>query len=105
MFKACMTFLLTLTVLFGITTTNSEAKTKKKNNSAPISSTSKKNKNKKTIKKSKKNRKSKSTKSKRSHRSGTGPDLRALTTEKPFDEYIQNPDNGVNSVETKSEIE
>lgn len=103
MFKACMTFLLTLTVLFGITTTNSEAKTKKKNNSAPISSTSKKNK--KTIKKSKKNRKSKSTKSKRSHRSGTGPDLRALTTEKPFDEYIQNPDNGVNSVETKSEIE
>ena len=100
MFKTCMTFLLTVSVLFGMTTTNSEATTKK--NSTPTT----KNSNKKNSKKnSKKNKKNKTTKSKRSKRSGTGPDLRALTTEKPFDEYVQNPDNGVNSVETKSEIE
>ena len=90
-----MTFLLAFFILFSVTTTSSEAKTKKKKSRSPSSAISK-NKNKK---------KNKTKKSKRQKRSGTGPDLRALTTEKPFDEYVQNPDNGVNSVETKSEIE
>lgn len=35
---------------------------------------------------------------KRSRRSGNGPDLRALTTESPYTDEL---DNGVNSVETK----
>ena len=35
-------------------------------------------------------------------RSGNGPDLRVLTTEKPNTEYSEVPDNGVNSVETKT---
>ena len=35
-------------------------------------------------------------------KSGNGPDLRVLTTEKPNTEYSEVPDNGVNSVETKT---
>ena len=57
----------------------------------------------KYIKKNK-NKKNRMAKSRRYKRSGTGPDLRALTTEQPDAEYIQNPDNGVNAVETKSEL-
>jgi hypothetical protein len=88
-------------VLLGVSTTNVEAKTKKKKTRATTSyvSSDKKKKNKKN-----KNKKNRMAKSRRYKRSGTGPDLRALTTEQPDAEYIQNPDNGVNAVETKSEL-
>lgn len=97
MFKACMTFTLMAFVLLGVTTTNVEAKTKKKKSRATTSYVS-------SDKKKKKNKKNRVAKSRRYKRSGTGPDLRALTTEQPNAEYIQNPDNGVNAVETKSEL-
>jgi hypothetical protein len=83
-------------VLLGVTTTQVEAKTKKKKNRATTSKVSSYKK-----KKSKKNRLANS---KRYKRSGTGPDLRALTTEQPDAEYTQTPDNGVNAVETTSEL-
>lgn len=57
-------------------------------------------------KKSKTNKKSRLANSKKSskryRRSGNGPDLRVLTTEKPNNEFTEAPDNGVNSVETKT---
>ncbi len=98
MFRACMTFTLMAFVLLGVSTTNVEAKTKKKKNRSTTSyvSSDKKKKN--------KNKKNRMAKSRRYKRSGNGPDLRALTTEQPNAEYIQNPDNGVNAVETKSEL-
>jgi hypothetical protein len=54
--------------------------------------------------KKKKSKNNRVAKTRRYRRSGTGPDLRTLTTEKPNTEYIENPDNGVNAVETKSEL-
>lgn len=97
MFRACMTF--TLMVFFLIAGFSSEVsaktvKKKAKTSKSYVSSNSKK-------KKSKKNRVAKT---RRYRRSGTGPDLRTLTTERPNTEYIENPDNGVNAVETKSEL-
>lgn len=98
MFRPFMTFALAVFVLFGVTSANVEAKTKKKKNSTTTNYILS---DKKTKKKKKKN---KMAKSRRYRRSGTGPSLRALTTEQPNAEYVQNPDNGVNAVETKSEL-
>lgn len=93
-----MTFSLICLLLMSLTTENAEAKNKRKKNSA-VSSHISKNKKKKhrTTNKSKRFKKSK--------RSGTGPDLRALTTEQPNSEYIQKPDNGVNAIEMKTELQ
>lgn len=96
MFRACMTFTLMAFFLFAGNIQEASAKTKKKKAKTSTSYVSN------SKKKSKKS--SKYAKARRYKRSGTGPDLRALTTEKPSTEYIANPDNGVNSVETKSEI-
>ena len=97
MFKACMTFTLMALVLLGVTTTQVEAKTKKKKGRATTGKVSINN-------KKKKSKKYRLANYKRNKRSGTGPDLRALTTEQPDTEYIQTPDNGVNAVETTSEL-
>lgn len=95
MFRACMTFTLMAFFLFAGNVQEASAKTKKKKAKTSTSYVSN------SKKKSKKyNRYT----TKRYRRSGTGPDLRALTTEKPNTEYIENPDNGVNAVETKSEL-
>lgn len=69
-----------------------EAKSKKNKNRAHVSRSYKKgkSKNKTKFKKTSRNKKVK--------RSGNGPDLKTLTTTSPFTE---NPDNGVNSIETK----
>lgn len=98
MFRACMTYTLMAFILLGLVSANVEAKTKKKKGRATFSYVSS------DKKKKKKNKKNKVAKSRRYKRSGNGPDLRALTTEQPDAEYIQNPDNGVNAVETKSEL-
>lgn len=64
----------------------------------------KKNTDSKSTKLAKKNKKNKFSKSrnKKFKRVGNGPDLRALTTELPNNEYTEMPDNGVNAVETKT---
>lgn len=67
----------------------------KKNSDSKSTKAAKKN------KKSKKNKFSK-TRNKKFKRVGNGPDLRALTTELPNNEYTDMPDNGVNAVETKT---
>jgi hypothetical protein len=92
--KAYMTFM--LMVLFLMTGYSAEvsAKSVKEKSKSSKSYVSKK-------KKSKKNR---IVKERRYRRSGTGPDLRTLTTEKPNTEYIENPVNGVNPLEKKSEF-
>lgn len=56
---------------------------------------------KKNKKKNKKNKFSKN-RNKKYKRVKNGPDLRALTTELPNNEYTDIPDNGVNAVETKT---
>lgn len=58
----------------------------------------------KIAKKNKKNKKNKFSKkrNRKFKRVGNGPDLRALTTELPNNEYTEMPDNGVNAVETKT---
>lgn len=96
MFRACMTFTLMAFFLMAGFSSDVSAKTvkKKAKTSKSYVSNSKK-------KKSKKNRVAKA---RRYRRSGNGPDLRTLTTEKPNTEYIENPDNGVNPLETKSEL-
>lgn len=96
MFRACMTITLMAFFLMAGFSSDVSAKTVKKKAKTSKSYVSN---NKK--KKSKKNR---VVKTRRYKRSGTGPDLRTLTTEKPNTEYIENPDNGVNPVETKSEL-
>lgn len=108
MLKTYITFALVAFLLLGVTTTSSEARTNKnksvtKSDKAKVLEDQKKANNKKKYK-NKKKRKVKTSKNRRYKRSGTGPDLRALTTEKPNDEYIQNPDNGVNPVEMKAEL-
>lgn len=102
MFRACMTFTLMAFFVFGSFSSIAEAKTKKKKTSTSSTSVSSKKKYSKSS--SKKNKNKRVAKSRRYRRSGTGPDLRALTTEKPNTEYIENPDNGVNPLETKSEL-
>ena len=94
-----MTFTLMVFFLLGSFVENAEAKAKKKKARTSTSYVSSKIKKKKVYKK-----KNRVTKSRRYRRSGNGPDLRALTTERPNTEYIENPDNGVNAVETKSEL-
>lgn len=98
MFRACMTFMLMAFFLMTGFSSEVSAKTVKKKAKTSKSYVSNKSYKKK---KSKKNRVAKT---RRYKRSGNGPDLRTLTTEKPNTEYIENPDNGVNAVETKSEI-
>lgn len=96
MFRPCMTF--TLMVFFLLAGFSSEVSAKTDKKKAKTSKSYVSN------KKKKKSKYNKVTKSRRYRRSGTGPDLRALTTEKPNTEYISTPDNGVNAVETKSEL-
>ncbi len=96
MFRACMTITLMAFFLmagFSSDVSAKSVKKKAKTSKSYVSNTKKK--------KSKKNRVAKV---RRYRRSGTGPDLRTLTTEKPNTEYIENPDNGVNPLETKSEL-
>lgn len=99
MFKNCLSYVfiaLLLTISLGSTV---EAKTYKKKKTRTTYSYSK------NAKKGSGKMKSKRTGRKTSssfRRSGTGPDLRALTTEKSDTEYTEVPDNGVNSVETKT---
>ncbi|NOT80573.1 MAG: hypothetical protein HOP07_16420 [Bacteriovoracaceae bacterium] len=68
------------------------AKTKKAQKLKKSKKNKETKKNKKTLKKGKKYRKS------------GGPDLRALTTQSPLSEFTETPDNGVNSIETKSDL-
>ena len=75
-----------------------QAKTYKKKNRASYSYI------KKSKIKNKKKRAGKSPKRYKQKRSGSNVDLRALTTEKTENEYTETPDNGVNSVETKTEL-
>lgn len=104
MLKACMTFMLVAFILIASTITNVEAKTKNKKKRADSKTSTLLIDKKKSIKK-KKNKKNRVSKYRRYNRSGTGPSLRALTTENPYSEYTQNPDNGVNALETKSELQ
>ena len=96
MFRTCMT--ITLMAFFLMAGFSSDVSAKSVKKKAKTSKSYVSN-NKK--KKSKKNRVAKT---RRYRRSGTGPDLRTLTTKKPNTEYIENPDNGVNPLETKSEL-
>jgi Ni,Fe-hydrogenase I large subunit len=97
MFRPCMTFTLMFFLLMAGFSSEVSAKTVKKKTKTSKSYVSN------SKKKSKKYR---VTKNRRYSykRLGTGPDLRTLTTEKPNTEYIENPDNGVNPVETKPEL-
>lgn len=97
MLKKCMTLALVILMMIvsfeGFTATKTKA-SKKKARSSYAYSKGKNSKNKSTNKKSKKG--------KRYKRSGNGPDLKALTTEKAESQYSEDPDNGVNSVEVKT---
>lgn len=99
MLKTCMTFTLMVFFLLGSFVENAEAKAKKKKARTSTSYVSKGD-----YKKKKKYKKNRIAKSRRYKRSGNGPDLRALTTERPNSEYIETPDNGVNALEIKSEL-
>lgn len=101
MFKKCMSTALMFLLLFLSFDSIVEAKTYKKKNRASYSYSKK---NKKNKSKKAKKRGSKLPKRYKKKRSGNGPDLRALTTEKSDTEYTETPDNGVNSVETKTEL-
>ncbi len=98
MIKTCATIALAALMLMtsGLDSvwakTQNTKKTDSKSKSAKIA---KKNKNKKKNKFSK-------TRNRKFKRVGNGPDLRALTTELPNNEYTEMPDNGVNAVETKT---
>lgn len=92
--------MLTFILLFGSFAFDASAATKKKKTTKSASAKYVSKKLKK--KKGKKNKSRTASRSRRSYkRSGTGPDLRALTTESPEAPYTEGPDNGVNSVETK----
>ncbi|MBY0412937.1 MAG: hypothetical protein K2Q18_02170 [Bdellovibrionales bacterium] len=97
MLKKCMTIIVLVLISFVNFGNIANAKTYKKK-SRTTYDYSKKLKDKSKSKKSK----SKKGKSRRYKRSGNGPDLKALTTEKTDTEYTDVPDNGVNSVETKT---
>ncbi len=62
-----------------------------------------KTKTKSNSKKDKKSQSKNKSKSKR-HRKSGGPDLKALTTGSPSTEFAETPANGVNSIETKSDL-
>jgi hypothetical protein len=97
MFKKCVSYVFMALLLFVSINASIEAKTYKKKSRASYSYL--KNSKNKIIKRSV----AKTTKrSNSSYRRGTGPDLKTLTTEKSDTEYTEVPDNGVNSVETKT---
>jgi hypothetical protein len=98
MFKNCVSYVFIALLLIVSLETSVEAKTYKKKKSRTSYSYSK-NTKKGSSKKSKRAGKKTSSSFRRS---GTGPDLRQLTTEKSDTEYTEVPDNGVNSVETKT---
>lgn len=86
----------------GAATQSKEKKSYSKSKAAKDKKSIKSKKNKKNNKKSKKNKKS--LKKGKKYRKSGGPDLRALTTQSPYSEFSETPDNGVNSIETKSDL-
>lgn len=103
MFRAYITFTIICLLLFSLTANMAEAKTRNKKKSTSTSHTLSAKHKKKNKKKNK--MKHRASKSGRYKQSRNGLSLRALTTEKPNSEYVQNPENGVNSIESKSELQ
>jgi Flp pilus assembly protein TadB len=101
MLKFCVTLTLTVFLFLGsfesaaIAATKSSKKGKSKSSKSISAKNTKKGKKTKLAKLKK--RRGKKQRYSQRRRSGTGPDLRALTTESPYDDL----DNGVNAVETK----
>lgn len=96
---ALITCILGLSFSIPETAAATQGKEKKSYSKSKISKTKKAQKSKKSKKKNKKTLK----KGKKYRKSG-GPDLRALTTQSPLSEFSETPDNGVNSIETKSDL-
>lgn len=90
-----------ISCILGLSFSVSEAAAATKNKEKKSYSKSKTTKAKKSVK-SKKNKKTLK-KGKRYRKSG-GPDLKALTTQSLNSEFSEIPDNGINSIETKSDL-
>jgi hypothetical protein len=101
MFKKCLSYVLMALLFIMSFSASLEAKTYSKNKSNKKQTRTSYSYTKKN--KTKKKRTAKNARRTKSYRrSGNGPDLRALTTEKSDNEFTEVPDNGVNSVETKT---
>jgi hypothetical protein len=104
MFKTCITLAVTFFILFSGFNSDAIAATKKskkkitKTTAGKFQSHYGKTSKRRSVKKMGKRSKSKK------HKRGSSVDLKALTTESPFTDFTDKPDNGVNPIETKPGI-